>query len=211
MRIRSFVILGLAGTFMFGACSSSTDEKKALSNSTSQGDVSNSAVPINPESSNTATVSNGMIVTPQGADANNTSAASSDPLLPPSMNRRFGEKVTKMGGTAGSMDESALAIRNARPAPDNSTFTSYLTDVGHEIRTFKNHPQLLKVEKRTESSGTQTLKIFLRNGKVVDLPGEKIPVLSTASAATIADVAGIPPPPRRQPAPGTSETKKPAN
>ncbi|MEP7149755.1 MAG: hypothetical protein ABI857_12825, partial [Acidobacteriota bacterium] len=105
----------------------------------------------------------------------------------------------------------ALAIRNARPAPDNSTFTSYLTDVGHEIRTFKNHPQLLKVEKRTESSGTQTLKIFLRNGNVVNLPGEKIPALSTASAATIAVVAGIPPPPVRQPAPGTSETKKPGN
>ncbi len=212
MRIRSFVILGLAGTFIFGACSSSTDEKsKALSNSVSQGDVTNSAVPINSESSNTASVSNGMIGTPQAGDANAAPATSSDSTLSPNMNRRFGEKITKMGGTAGTVDEAALAIRNARPAPDNSTFASYLTDVGHEIRTFKNHPQLLKVEKRTESSGAQSLKIFLRNGNVVNLPGAKIPVLSTASAATISLAAGIPPPPVKQPAPGTSESKKPAN
>ncbi|MEP7149228.1 MAG: hypothetical protein ABI857_10120, partial [Acidobacteriota bacterium] len=100
MRIRSFVVLGLAGTFMFGACSSSTDEKsKALSNSASQGNVSNSSVPINPENANIASVSNGMIATPQAADANTASAASSDPLRPPNMNRRFGEKMTKMNSS----------------------------------------------------------------------------------------------------------------
>jgi hypothetical protein len=50
----------------------------------------------------------------------------------------------------------------------------------------------VKVEKFI-SPKAQSIKVHLKNGKVVDLPGEKIPQLATASAATILQAAGIQP------------------
>lgn len=77
-----------------------------------------------------------------------------------------------------------------RPAPDNSEFSAVLTDFGRETRTFKDHPQLLKVEKLILVN-RQTIKIYLRNGKIIQLPGEKVPILATAPAAEILRAAGI--------------------
>jgi len=116
------------------------------------------------------------------------------------------------GEASGSkLDAATLAKMNSRPAPDNSTFTSYLTDAGYEIRTFKNHPQLLNVEKKTESNGKQTVKVFLRNGQVVELPGERITPLSTATAAYILEAVGIAPKQPKTAPSGPAPTKKSTN
>jgi hypothetical protein len=212
MKSGFFMILGLTGTFLLGACSSSIEEKPtAQANSTNQVNAANSAAAIPSENSNGVVVANGMAVTPQSGDANTVAASSSDGLQQPQLPGRLREKMGKMNSASGTVDAVALAIKNARPAPDNSTFTSYLTDAGYELRTFKNHPQLLKVEKRTANDGSQTVKIFLRNGKVIELPGKKIAVLSTASAASIVDAAGIAPAPQQQSAPGTTGAKKSTN
>lgn len=192
MRSRYFGIIALAGMLILGACSSTPPEnRKSQSNSaTSQANGANAAPAVNPDNSN-AVVANGMIVTPQGVDAN--AARSSDQLQPPDMPGRLGDKRSKLNSSAGGVDAVALAMKNAKPAPDNSTFTSYLTDAGYEIRTFKNHPQLLKVEKRTANDGSQTIKVFLRNGKVVELQGNAVPPIATAPAEVIAGAAGIRP------------------
>lgn len=96
---------------------------------------------------------------------------------------------------------------NSRPAPDNSEFVSTLTDVGRELRTFKDHPQLLKVEKIIDGKN-ENVKVYLRSGKVVNLAGSKIPNLATISAYDILNVAGlVVPPPPAQP---NSDSKKPA-
>ncbi|MEO8042801.1 MAG: hypothetical protein ABI646_09345, partial [Acidobacteriota bacterium] len=102
-------------------------------------------------------------------------------------------------------------LKYAKPAPDNSTFTSYLTDAGYEIRTFKTHPQILKVEKRTSNDGSQTIKVFLRNGRIVQLPGKTIPFLASAPAEVIAGAAGVLQSPPQQPAPGSTGAKKSSN
>jgi hypothetical protein len=102
-------------------------------------------------------------------------------------------------------------MKNARPAPDNSTFTSYLTDAGYEIRTFNNHPLLLKVVKRTANDGSQTIKVFLRNGKIVELPGATIPLVASAPAEVIAGAAGIQPASPKQPATASTGAKKSSN
>jgi hypothetical protein len=115
-------------------------------------------------------------------------------------------------GTAGERpDAAALAIKNARPAPDNSTFATYLTDAGYEIRTFKNNSVILKVEKKIENNGDQSLKVFLRNGKVVQLPGNAISPLSNASADAIASAAGVSPAAPKSTAPGSTGAKKAGN
>jgi hypothetical protein len=77
-------------------------------------------------------------------------------------------------------------------APDNSEYSIVLTDVAIETRTFRNHSQLLKVEKR--SDGKQTaIKVYLKDGRVVDIPGNRIETLGTISAAGILAAAGLQP------------------
>jgi hypothetical protein len=210
MRSGYFVILGLTGTLIVGACSTTSPENgKSGSNSPGQANAANTNVVVNPDNSN-AVVANGMVVPPGGGDANATSTASSDQLHEPDMPGQLNDKMRKLNSSGGSVDAAALAMKNARPAPDNSTFTSYLTDAGYEIRTFKNHPQLLRVEKRTANDGSQTIKVFLRNGKVVQLPGKSIPLLASAPAEVIAGVAGIQPASPKT-APGSTEAKKATN
>jgi hypothetical protein len=212
MRSGYFVILGLAGTFVLGACSSSSPDKSSTKgNSTGQTNAANTVAAINSDNSNTVVVSNGMVVTPEGADANTVSTSSSDALQPPDMPGRLGDKRNKLNSSAGNVDAAALAMKNARPAPDNSTFTSYLTDAGYEIRTFNNHPLLLKVVKRTANDGSQTIIVFLRNGKIVELPGATIPLIASAPAEVIAGAAGIQPASPKQPATASTGAKKSSN
>jgi hypothetical protein len=131
---------------------------------------------------NNAIVANGNteVIVPQAplADANQNPAANA--MIKP----EFQKKLAANSGPA------ARPFQEGRPAPDDSTFTSTLTDVGRETRTFHKHPQLLKVEKVIEI-GKQSIKVYLRNGSVIDLPGEKIPNLSTIPASEILRMAGV--------------------
>ncbi len=201
------MILGFAGTLMIGACTSSTVEKpQEQANSKMSANAATGT-----QNSNMAAVTDGMVVTPQEADANGVPTASSDEVTAPNLSPQLKAKMQNMKSGEGTIDAAALAMKNARPAPDNSTFTSYLTDEGYEIRTFKNHPQLLKAEKRILNNGDQTLKIFLRNGSVIQVPGQRIPILSTAPAASIADAAGVAAAPQKQAAPGSTGAKSTVN
>jgi len=200
MRSKSIVILGLAGILAFFACSSATEEKPTTQPT--------SAAAAN---ANTVAIADGtelIPALPADANANFTSGGSLEAAN--RLSNRL-ENMRKAGdGPVG--DARAIALKNARPAPDNSTFASYLSDDGYEIRIFKDHPQLSRVEKKITNDGKQTLKVFLRSGKVIELPGELINPLSTAPAAFILETAGV----RTQPATpasssqaGPPPTKKP--
>jgi hypothetical protein len=199
MRSRFFLIPGLAATIVTLSCSSASDEKlKTQQNAAANGNA------------NTVAISNGAdLGAPRRADANAASAVSTDPLDSPA--NALGGRLDRLkkGGEAGpQLDASVIALKNARPAPDNSTFASYLTDAGYEIRTFKNHPQLLKVEKKITSDGKQTLKVFLRGGKIIELPGQKINPLASAPASFILQAAEVQSQPVTAPV-GPREVKKP--
>ena len=199
MRSRWVTILALAGILWMSACSSSEEPTKVKATSNT-----------NSTNTNTVAVNTGTTVDmPQVADANvNTAhpATSDEQLAASKLDQRI-EGMRKSGESGVQADATEVAMKNARPAPDNSTFTSFLTDAGYEIRTFKNHPQLLKVEKKITPDGKQAVKVFLRDGKVVELPGQKIPVLATIPAAQILEAAGIRPPAPPAPA-GPPPTKK---
>lgn len=181
------------------SCSSASDEKvKSQQNSATSGNA------------NTVAISNGAELNAPGrADANAAAAASADPLDSPAnaMEGRLAQ-LKKSGEAGPQLDAATSALKNAKPAPDNSTFASYLTDAGYEVRTFKNHPKLLKVEKKITSDGKQTLKVFLRGGKVVELPGQRINPLATAPASFILQMAGVEDQPQSAPA-GPPAVKKP--
>ena len=200
MKYIVIVVLLISGSLMAGACSSSTpaEEKQAARGNTN----------VTSANSNVTAVTNGAEVQPpQNADANATTA-SSDELHRPgdSLNAKF-DKMRKSGVSGPPANPAELARQNSRPAPENSTFTSYLTDAAFEVRTFNNHPQLLKVEKKITSDGKQTLKVFLRNGKVVDLPAQSISPIATTPTSVILQAAGVQPEQPSVPA-GTAPGKK---
>ena len=87
-------------------------------------------------------------------------------------------------------DIETLLKRSARPAPEDSEFAAALTDIVFERRTFKAHPQLLKVEKITKGE-KKTVKVYLVDGKVIELPGESVPFISTAPSSAILQAAGL--------------------
>ena len=202
MRNKAVVIFVLTGIFILSGCGSSSDEP-------SKGKA---AVTTNSTNSNTTALNSGSeMAPPQPADANTAATASTD--LGSAANRMDSrlQAMRKSGEMSSDLDPAAAALKNARPAPDNSTFTSYPTDAGYEIRTFNNHPQLLKAEKKIAPDGKQSVKIFLRDGKIVEVPGTKIPVLATAPAATLIEAAGFKQPAaptKGEPLPGSKGQKK---
>ena len=88
------------------------------------------------------------------------------------------------------IDLEAELKKSTMPAPENSEFAAVLADFVFERRTFKSHPRLLKVEKVTKGA-QKTIKVYLTDGKVIDLPGEKIDFISTVSSGAILRAAGI--------------------
>lgn len=78
-----------------------------------------------------------------------------------------------------------------QPAPDNSVYTVILADAVRETRVFNSHPRLLKVEKVTDAKGS-AMRVFLKGGNVISLPGDRIQSLATAPASAIMTAAGVP-------------------
>src|SRR5215207_10475605 len=192
--------LGLIGVMFFSACSGGSEPAaKETKPSATAGN-----------NGNTASVSNGTELTaPQPGDANSVNGASVGSLAPVSNSvKRKIEAMREADSSVPRVDPAVLAAKNAKPAPDNSTFASYLGEEGFEIRTFKSHPQLSKVEKRTAADGTQTLKIFLRGGRVIEMPGNKINPLSTAPASLILQIANVQTQPTQPRAAGPVEKKQ---
>ena len=130
--------------------------------------VSNAGAP------NSATTSNGS----------NTFNANANRPMDAQMQRL--EEMRKGANRSGRQIPSL----NTRPAPEDSTMSTTLTDFARETRTWKKHPILVKVEK-VHDGGKGTIKVHLRNGKVVDLPGDAIGQLDQIAAASVLQLAGV--------------------
>ncbi len=105
-------------------------------------------------------------------------------------NRRTISVDTNTVTSPGSPGGKNLTKPMSLPAPDDSEYTSQLTDVGLEVRTFKKHPQLLKVEK-TITPTEQKVKVYLKDGRVIDVPTAKINSMRTDPASVFLAAAGI--------------------
>jgi len=80
--------------------------------------------------------------------------------------------------------------RSVTAAPDNSEITNTMNAKGQplETRTFKNHRVLVKVERTDLNS--RDIKVYLKNGKVVNLPEEMADNFLNAAAADILKAVG---------------------
>ncbi|MEZ5428538.1 MAG: hypothetical protein R2747_19995 [Pyrinomonadaceae bacterium] len=99
---------------------------------------------------------------------------------------------------------------DSRPAPDQSEFSTTMNKKGEvlETRTFKDHPQILKIERKTAGK-ENSLKVYLKNGKVYDLSEEKVPNFRVAAPQNILIAIGVTPKPEAKPKPeGETEKKK---
>src|SRR5687768_17796534 len=119
MSKRYAIVIALVSLVIVAGCSSSARDERASTTST----TANTNV-----NSNTAPLATGEeVAPPQPADVNAESAstASSDTL--PGVANRLDRKPFR-AGEGGTVDAEALAMQYAKPAPENSTFASYLSD-----------------------------------------------------------------------------------
>lgn len=77
-----------------------------------------------------------------------------------------------------------------RTAPDNSTVSSAMNAKGIpiETRTFKDNKYLVKVERIF--TNPKTIKIYLKDGKIVEVGDDKLPNFTAASPGNILIAAG---------------------
>lgn len=179
MRFGSIATLGLAVISMISACS--TESTEGTGANTSQNGNANAGLVANS--------GDAMPVFPADANAANFTSGNRAEVANNSLRNASIKKTGASISTAAALE---AARKSATPAPDNSTFFAYLADGAHEVRTFKDHPQLLRVEKETQGDGKSIVKIFLRGGKVVEIEGNLIPQLSAIGAEMILERAGIP-------------------
>jgi hypothetical protein len=171
-QVRVFIIFLLA-CFVLAACKSSATTGNSPANTAAN-------VTANANSAN-------MVATTAPQISNSAMPTNGSPLM---QNGKFDD--LRKNGANGPIDPKAAAKGNARPAPDNSEFSSSLTDIGRELRTFHNHPQIIKAEKLIMPK-SQIIKIYLKGGRVVEVPGEKIPNMLTALAIDFLVAAGVQP------------------
>ncbi len=107
----------------------------------------------------------------------------------------------------GTVHPGMKAKPSSRPAPDNSEYSSTLTDVATETRVFKGHPVLNKVERITDSNQVK-LRIYLKNGRIIDADGKSMTNMPVASASTFMQIGGLPPLPNPIPAPASATSSK---
>ncbi len=150
----------------FAACSSPSSEVKKTELGTA-GPNTNSVANLN---------SNAKMVPREGVDPTGFDSNSSDT---PVTNQPRSNQSSPVG---------------PRSAPDNSELNTTMRPDGTfaETRTFKDHPQLIKIE-RVTSGQKVSLKIYLKNGKVVEVPKEKLPEFQVIAPGTILLAAGVKP------------------
>jgi len=96
----------------------------------------------------------------------------------------------KKGGSKENTPIAANIGKVVTAAPDNSEVSSRMNDKGEplETRIFKKHPVLAKIE-RTDLNN-QNVKVYLKNGKVVNLPEGRVENFLTAPAENILKAVG---------------------
>ncbi len=168
--------LGFAVFFIFlGSCSSSTTETVSTTNlNTADNSIANNSA----------------------AKSENINADSSQSVL--LQNPEFLDYKNKKGGKGKGVKVAPIdpnAARFLSPAPDNSEITTEMNKQGQpiETRTFKSNPLLAKVERIYITLDNPTVSVYLKDGKIINLPNGAIDNILTASAQEILNAVGTAP------------------
>lgn len=168
--------------FLLSSCGSVSDE--------SAPETTNSDRAANNGSVSGTAAQTAPLGVPTVPEANTTEPGANTAVANPGQDIR-GRKMDRLRGPMGAQSGTTSPPKpTTYPAPDNSVYTVVLTDAAVETRTFKSHPQLVRVEKRSDGKQS-SIKVFLKDGRLIDLPGERIEALSTAPASAILAAAGL--------------------
>jgi hypothetical protein len=164
----SVSVLSCAG---FG-CSSPTSISNSAANSTSNitASVNNSTNVAAPLSYNSA---NGAPVDANAATSGNANQTQVKVITPP----------------AGNPKPMTF------PAPDDSEYSSSMNKSGQavETRVFHSDPSISKVERIWKDVNDKVVNIYLKNGKVVKVPGDKWPEIKSQPVSVFYEAAGVKP------------------
>ncbi|MGC2235071.1 MAG: hypothetical protein WA584_02845 [Pyrinomonadaceae bacterium] len=167
--MKKFILLTVFINFIiFTACSSETSGTK----------------PVNTANSNTANVNaanNSVAVV--DTDNANVPPGNADFNIQQAVNRKIVNAPPNYK-EPGAVKPAAVA------APYNSTMVSTMSKQNEflEIREFQGDPLLLRVE-RTQQN--QKIKLFLKNGKVIEMPYDKNALFLVASPNELLSAAGV--------------------
>lgn len=109
-------------------------------------------------------------------------------MPPPSIGMKPREK--KMVDAPTSGPPPALQFRKADEDSEIATSMNARGEVV-ETRVFKSHPQIVRAEAVWKSAKEATLKITLRDGKMIDVKSDSLANLQTATTRDLMEIAGI--------------------
>jgi hypothetical protein len=97
-------------------------------------------------------------------------------------------RIPRSGPPSGSGSPAPLDFR---PGPENSEIATTMNDRGQpvEVRVFKDHPQLQRVEAVWLGPTEKLLRITLRDGNTVEVKTDSIANLASASADVLVQLA----------------------
>lgn len=166
----TLLLTGCVSAIIAGGCSGA-DSSNAASEV-------NTGVAIRPNNTATNAVSNDASVV-----TNTNTNASQGSFADKSNRANLGNKATS--GTPPPLQYKA--------ADEDSEIATLMNGEGQpvQIRVFKSHPKLAKVESIWQDAKLKNLKISLRDGQVIEVKTDKIGDLKFATAAAILEIAGI--------------------
>ncbi len=199
MTSKILTLIGVLSLGMAIGCTSSTTSEQAAesANMPVVGAPSNAQLAANPDAPITNEAApplqnegqpGELVMMPEGAKPPPLPEGA-EPTGPTQLQTKL-ERLNKLRAAANQPGSHPPAKPAPIEAPENSYFIAELTDVAKETRVFRDHPQLRKVE-RIHDGKNQTIRVYLKNGKVVTLPGDKIESISKASSAVILNAAGV--------------------
>ena len=178
--MRKFFYLIILGTAATIGCSSAAGPKTNVTVSTNSANSTVATMPVDGAPQTVLADSTAVPADPAGvADQPGVTAIS------PKLNQQG-----RLLDTPGKIPEP-----QRMPAGENSEFATTMDKQGNflEMRYFKNHPAIVKVERTLYGPNDSSLKIWLKGGKVVTASGNGIENLTAESSLTFMKLAGIQP------------------
>jgi hypothetical protein len=181
--MKSYCPLLLVAAALFSACSSEPNSNKAPANAAAAG--SNTAAANLPYGLKTGDAA-------LNAEANTASAGN---VIGPNKRRL----IDVPGTTRPSLQY--------QPAGEDSEIASTMNAAGQmfEVRVWKRHPQLVKVESIWIDAKNKQLTYMLRSGKVLNITTDRIGNLKQATTSQLLDIAGLPQQATTPPRPGAKK------
>ena len=144
-----------------------------------------------------------QVSTNDSANASVTQVTNSStmPVVPPPANTaNANTNIAKIVNANPAANKNVKPNPMVFPAPDDSEYSSTMDKSGEavETRTFHHNPQILKVTRIWKTPTAKTIEIYLKNGKVIRLPGDQLPNINNLPASEFLKAAGLQGPPTEQ-------------